>query len=40
MKGYVLYMNYQDEGYGDCEMGEAEYVEEQAILQALIREVE
>ena len=33
-------MNYQDEGYGDCEVGEAEYLEEQAFLQSLTEEVE
>jgi hypothetical protein len=31
-------MNWNDEGYGDCEAGEAEWLEEQAVLQALEKE--
>lgn len=33
-------MNYKDEGFGDCEVGEAEYLEEQAVLRVLASEGE
>jgi len=31
-------MNWEDEGYGDCEVGEAEWLEEQAVLKAIAEE--
>lgn len=33
-------MNYEDEGYGDCEVGEAEWLEEQVVLADIAREKE